>query len=54
MSASTTRTNLIKSKLMIKKKPIKDLEFSASVNEYGLAVFENIPIGIHKIVVPEF
>lgn len=35
-------------------KPIKDLQFTATVNEHGLAVFENIPIGVHKILVPEF
>lgn len=39
---------------MKQKKPIKDLEFTANVNEHGLAIFENIPIGVYKIIVPEF
>ena len=55
MSASTSWTNLLQWKLQQKqKKIVKNLEFSASVNEHGLAEFKDIPIGVYKVLVPEF
>ncbi len=55
MSATSSRTNLMIHKSRISKpKPVKDLEFTASVNEHGIALFEHIPIACYKVKVPEF
>lgn len=59
MSAATSRTNMTSGKIIWKlqlqnKNSIKDIELFSTVNEHGIAIFENIPIGVHKICVPEF
>lgn len=60
MSAATTWTNATGKpgshwKInLVQKLAVKDLEVFASVNEQGIAIFENVPIGVHWIVVPEF
>jgi len=55
MSAASNWTNLLSQKLKIKqKKQIKDFEKVATVNEHGIAEFKDLPIGVYKIVVPEF
>ena len=52
MSAATSRTNIMSQNgqrvnFGLKKKAIENPEFTASVNEHGIAVFENVPIGVH-------
>jgi len=55
MSRTTSRTRFTSTgRPGPNRKPIEDLEFEADVTPDGLAMFENIPVGVHKISVPAF